>query len=444
MSIARAITDLQDRVEDAYDSIEDMGGTVPQTKDTYHLPTAIESIPLGLPIGILDTLTASGTVVYNEALQYMRVQSFSYLYDTCDVVDLPNLVGYLGTTNPPAVSNTASFGGAFTNTNPIRISMPKLQSTQTTSVRSAFTSKTRLKYIDIRSLTGTLGNSATSSSSPRIFGDAPLEFCAWGVSFLNYYEFYNCTTLKELLLPNCKDGIGEHALEGCSNLEKLMIHAPWYSDGKIYGTSGLTKLKHVIVTRRDSGTIIGGTYNDRIFNSFFPYMETLEVIVEFNSQTYSWLGGVVMGNTVLKNAIFRTYYGIDTRLKSCTNLQQVDIYHPPAIDYIINFSSGYDVLNGCQSLRRVNVHDKIRYVSSEYSGTWTGVSNCHIWFYGTTSETTGYYGDIFVNNWKSFISNSSTGFSHTNVAHFPLRGTKIVWDDNTSAWVEVQDDTVDD
>ena len=47
MSIATAITDLQGRIEDAYDSIEDMGGTVPATLNSYNLPTAIESIPQG-------------------------------------------------------------------------------------------------------------------------------------------------------------------------------------------------------------------------------------------------------------------------------------------------------------------------------------------------------------------------------------------------------------
>lgn len=47
MSIATAITDLQGRIEDAYDSIEDMGGTIPATKNSYNLTTAIESIPQG-------------------------------------------------------------------------------------------------------------------------------------------------------------------------------------------------------------------------------------------------------------------------------------------------------------------------------------------------------------------------------------------------------------
>lgn len=47
MSIATAINDLSGRIQDAYDSVEEMGGTIPQTKNSYNLPTAIESIPQG-------------------------------------------------------------------------------------------------------------------------------------------------------------------------------------------------------------------------------------------------------------------------------------------------------------------------------------------------------------------------------------------------------------
>lgn len=47
MSIATAITDLQGRIENAYGTIEEMGGTSPSTKNSYNLPAAIQTIPQG-------------------------------------------------------------------------------------------------------------------------------------------------------------------------------------------------------------------------------------------------------------------------------------------------------------------------------------------------------------------------------------------------------------
>ena len=47
MSIATAITDLQGRIEDAYDALEDKGATMPSVRNTANMPDAIESIPTG-------------------------------------------------------------------------------------------------------------------------------------------------------------------------------------------------------------------------------------------------------------------------------------------------------------------------------------------------------------------------------------------------------------
>ena len=92
----------------------------------------------------------------------------------------------------------------------------------------------------------------------------------------------------------------------------------------------------------------------------------------------------------------------------------------------------------------MNVHNAIQYVGNNNAESYVGVTNCHFWFYKTTTLN-DWSGDGFVNRWKSYITSSNdTKFSHTNVAHFPLRGTKMVWSDNDNDWVEVPDDTVDD
>lgn len=71
MSIASEISDLKSRISTAYDKIADKGGTIPTTKDTYHLSSSIESIPSGgaMPelFGVpLDALTPS--VVSSEGV----------------------------------------------------------------------------------------------------------------------------------------------------------------------------------------------------------------------------------------------------------------------------------------------------------------------------------------------------------------------------------------
>lgn len=67
MSIARAIQDLKDRVEDAYDALEEKGATIPATKDTYNLPNTIGTISggggskYGVPIdGLLGDVDQNG------------------------------------------------------------------------------------------------------------------------------------------------------------------------------------------------------------------------------------------------------------------------------------------------------------------------------------------------------------------------------------------------
>jgi len=47
MTIAEEISALQDRIDVAYDHIAAKGGTVPAETDSWHLSTAIDSIPAG-------------------------------------------------------------------------------------------------------------------------------------------------------------------------------------------------------------------------------------------------------------------------------------------------------------------------------------------------------------------------------------------------------------
>lgn len=138
--------------------------------------------------------------------------------------------------------------------------------------------------------------------------------------------------------------------------------------------------------------------------------------------------------------------GLPTRYWNDTSLETVDIYNSEDGDDTQNGCLQYmtyesETFKGCSGLKRVTVHDVIYMVAAGSERDFQGVTNCHVWFLKTTALT-DWTGDGFVNRWMSYIRNSRVEFSHTNVSHFPLRGTKIVWSDNDNDWVEVPDDTV--
>jgi len=83
MSIARAITDLQDRVEDAYDALEAKGATIPATKNTANLPATIESVPTGSPAvyGIDSAHQLLGTASITGAATFNNVTEFAVSFD---------------------------------------------------------------------------------------------------------------------------------------------------------------------------------------------------------------------------------------------------------------------------------------------------------------------------------------------------------------------------
>lgn len=283
MSIARAIEDLEARVTLAYDAVESKGGTLPQTKNTYNLPTAISSIQTGEDITpLLDPLKSTGLTIYNEDVTCLRNSAFANLGDTVKEVILPNVLGGtqtgLGNLYPPQLVTNANWWTAFQYAGGIeKIVMPKYITTTASSGRSTINYLVNLKHVDLRSATGGMGANSTSSSSPRIFGAAPIEFWAWGIDVLQYYEFYQSTTLKELYLPNCKNGIGANSIAGCTNLEKITLGLPFYADWKINGTTALTNLKYVCFMKNDNITPVGGEYADGQLATTFPYCETLEL-----------------------------------------------------------------------------------------------------------------------------------------------------------------------
>lgn len=81
--IATEIQNLSARISTAYDTVAAKGGTVPATKDTYHLSAAIDSIPAGggeMPelFGVpLDALTPAVVSTQSTTIDY-RIANDKY------------------------------------------------------------------------------------------------------------------------------------------------------------------------------------------------------------------------------------------------------------------------------------------------------------------------------------------------------------------------------
>lgn len=83
MSIATEITQLKQRVATAYDAVAAKGGTVPTEKDTYHLSSAIESIPTGGGSGGLDAFIGKDSSVDDLKLDTAtKVRQYACYQDT--------------------------------------------------------------------------------------------------------------------------------------------------------------------------------------------------------------------------------------------------------------------------------------------------------------------------------------------------------------------------
>ena len=76
MSIATAIRDLSARIDVAYDHIAAKGGTVPAETDSWHLSTAIDSIPTGGGGGADPAAIVPVQYLRSTGTQYIDTEAF--------------------------------------------------------------------------------------------------------------------------------------------------------------------------------------------------------------------------------------------------------------------------------------------------------------------------------------------------------------------------------
>lgn len=182
MSIATAITNLQSRVADAYTSVGNKGGTLPQVQDTLHLPAAIASIPAG-------SSSKFGATIED-------------VFKTVTANDETTLTMWGGATSLTftGVTNIPDYGMQykFANSSITSVSFPALTSAGNSAFDHAFSECTSL----------------TSVSFPELTSDNAL-----GNMF--QYAFDGCTSLTSVSFPKLATitrAMFSHGFEGCTSL----------------------------------------------------------------------------------------------------------------------------------------------------------------------------------------------------------------------------------
>lgn len=349
MSIATAITNLQGRVESAYDKIEERGGTLPQVLNTANLPDAIDSIPQGggsakkwgMTLDEIAYVDNSGTLNIFGGLSGSTVNftGIGRVYPAAFYNAFKNNSAIQNASFPDlsVVNNTDSFHYAFYGrSNLVSASFPKLNSvTGDSAFREAFTNCTSLGEISFPEL-----SVVGSTTSKDIFNGAfkgctslslvsfPKLLNSSGYSSTFQTAFEGCTSLSTISFPELSGNLGNNhfnkAFNSCTALTTV-------SFPKLKEASG-----NYIFTQAFTGT--------QVTTLSFPELSTMY-------STGSAAGGAPFkDNTTLTALYFPKLIGMSTNntktnvtathlFDGCTNL--VQIHFGEANQTIIEGSSGY-------------------------------------------------------------------------------------------------------
>lgn len=223
MSIATAITNLQGRVESAYDKIEEKGGALPQVLNTANLPDAIDSIPQEE----IDKRKFGTTIDEVFHVQYVDNKHTLGLFGGC--TDL----NFTGITNVWSYALAYTFRGC---TNLKSVSFPDLlqvgeQSGYKMCFYSAFYGCTSLSSVSFPSLTSVGGNQGFQEAFNGCGALTTVTFPSLqsmsGRNTVNVFTdaFKNCTGLTSISFPALAaiNGIAtmQDAFSGCTNLVEI-------------------------------------------------------------------------------------------------------------------------------------------------------------------------------------------------------------------------------
>lgn len=354
MSIATAITNLQSRVESAYDKIEEKGGALPQVLNTANLPDAIDSIPQsggsakkwGMTLDEIAYVNESGTLNIFGGLSGSTVNftGIGRVYPGAFYDAFMNNAAIQSALFPDlsVVNNSDSFHTAFYGcSNLVSASFPKVNSvTGDSAFNQAFVNCTSLGEISFPELSA-VGAATYTTIFYRAFE---------GCTSLSSVSF---PKLKEMnaTLPNTSTRHFNAAFKGCTSLSSISF--PELT--KIVGTSifqsafenctALTSISFPKLVEAGGNYIFDGmTQNTQVTTLSFPELSTL-----YNTGNNA-SNATFKNSTTLTALYFPKLIGMSTSqtktavnathlFDGCTNL--VEIHFGAENQTIIEGSSGY-------------------------------------------------------------------------------------------------------
>ena len=194
-----------------------------------------------------------------------------------------------------------------------------------------------------------------------------------GVTSISDRVFEGCYQLCDVFLPSSMNSIGSRAFANISlrNVFCLSTDPPIVKNSNAFSSYYNTTL-HILESSQEA-------YQNHDIWKRFRVKETIAYDLEQDGILYSVIddtrvslsfvattsisGDVIIPSTVIHDGVHYTVAGINPRaFKNRKDIVSVDI--PPTVTTI-----GQDAFYGCDSLRRVNIHDVVAWSQMEIAGT---------------------------------------------------------------------------
>ena len=240
---------------------------------------------------------------------------------------------------------------------------------------------------------GDYANPVTVASDMTVDGVRPtFLLIPDGVTYISDHAFERCSQLRDVFLPASLDSIGSRAFADISlwNVFCLSADPPVVKNSNAFSSYYNTTL-HILESSLEV------YQNDEIWKRFrvketithdfeqdgmlFSLIDDTRVSLSFVIST-SISGDVIIPESIIHGDIQYTVSAVGPRaFKSRKDIVSVDI--PSTVTSI-----GQDAFNGCDSLRRVNIHDVVAWSQLDIAGTAASPLNCAHHLYLNGEEVT--------------------------------------------------------
>lgn len=405
MSIATAITNLQGRVESAYDKIEEMGGTLPQVLNTTNLPNAIDSIPqeeidkrkYGATIDDVYYNPSEGKLQLNGGVEHANftgissVSQMSYAFynntslKSVSFLALSSVIGqgfehaFEGCTNLssasfPEVNNrvmpvNSIFRCAFKNSGVKSAIWPKYdksvgQSYGSYDFEEAYMNS-QVEEASFPSLTyiGSRGFSGAFKGCSKLSSISFPELNSVGGAGLSS-AFQDCTALSSALFPKLgtiNESCLRSAFEGCTSLKTVCLSALSSQSGNyaLYhtfrGCTSLTSITIPNLSTCNASTFEGICENcDSLVSAVFP---------ELRNSAALGLNNALKNCPELTTASFPELHTIAGNYSAnhiCEQCPKLTTFSMPKLSSVSGIGAMADCCNGATALTNVSFPSLVR------------------------------------------------------------------------------------